>query len=147
MRNDISPIQSFGEAQSSRPCAPAANILDRISPLQNILGIKTAHGPHVVTPMSSQTEDAQFHHFQIDLPGVASGGVKLHANGSLLTLEAARAPSPGLCELIFRATIVPSGNVDATKATASLRDGVLMISIPKVVGAAAAGGGANIAIT
>jgi len=144
--NDLSPIEPFGEAQSQAPCAPAANILDRISPLQNIIAIKGAHGAHVVTPTSSQTEDEHAHHIQVDMPGVARDSIQLHAQGNLLMVEATRPASAGLCALTFRATILPSGTADASKVTASFQDGVLKLSVPKAGGAAAPAGGTRISV-
>lgn len=138
--HELSPIQPFGEAASSRPCAPVANVIDRISPAHPLIALETSKkgGPYVVTPNTAQTDDPKQYVIEVDMPGVADKDVQVRVTETTITVEGLRLGPKSLkseiASQLYRATIQIPPGADASNTRASFKSGVLEISIPKLPG-------------
>jgi HSP20 family protein len=103
---------------------------------------KNALAPSAWRPMTDIYETKEAYVFKVELPGFKKDDIKVEFNGDTLTLHGERKQeeetknenchrlerSYGMFERSFT---VPK-NVDAKKIDASLKDGILVLTIPKV---------------
>ena len=81
-----------------------------------------------VVPAVDVLEREGDHQLLVDLPGVASDGLRLTVGRGVLDLAAQRADQP---ERGFRRRIRLPETVDADAVDAQLRDGVLTLTLPQ----------------
>lgn len=96
--------------------------------------------PFVVPPVDIVEDEAGIT-VLADLPGVSRERLGVRVDGESLSIEATAAPSgPGDMELVYGEAQVPayrrqftlSRELDASRIEASLKDGVLRLTIPKI---------------
>jgi len=94
----------------------------------------------VLVPRVDVIEDDAGITLLADVPGVPKDQLELRVEGDILTFEGAIAPlTPGQLEPVYAEVRVPryrraftlSRELDASKITANLKDGVLNLRIPK----------------
>lgn len=81
-----------------------------------------------VVPAVDVLENNGDHRLLVDLPGVASDGLKLTVNRGILELAAQRADQP---DRGFRRRFRLPDTIDADAVDAQLRDGVLTVTLPQ----------------
>jgi len=103
---------------------------------------KTGLNPSVWRPMTDIYETKEAYVFKIELSGFKKEDIKVEFSGDTLTLCGERKQEEetknGSCHLMersygmFERSFTVPKNVDAKKIDASLNDGILLLTIPKV---------------
>lgn len=129
----IERTETFGAAQSSRPCAPAAFIIDRICPVDQLVSVGT-HVPGSetrVTPRSAVFEDSTSLKVELEMPGVEPTGVEIVDEGNVIRARGRRS-GPQETKLVYEARVVVPQTFNVSAATAEFKQGVLTLVIPKL---------------
>jgi HSP20 family protein len=87
-----------------------------------------------VTPELDVFENATHYLIVLDVPGATAESVDVQVMGTELHVRAEQAPAPGQADVAlaaFERHLELPGEVDASSASAKLRDGVLEINVQK----------------
>ena len=115
-------IPSLGQATRIAKGQPAQSAESRVKPAFNV------------------REDEHGYDVTVQLPGVAKDGLEITAQGDELTIVGRRAWNPPAEWTVlyretpradFELTLTHEGDVDPDKSTAELKDGILLLTLPK----------------